>query len=264
MIVRYEADGSIVMITQNDHAQISGLFAAHWGNEAFERPQPYLSVVRAAMFHDKGWIRYETGPRLDKDTGRTPNYRDVPNDGRQLEAFEWACDWLSSIDAYAGLLISKHRTGLWQSRYGVMRHPPAIQRGKLSESIECFIARSEARQKAAAEGLDARELAKNYHLLQVWDLLSLYICSRESLDKDAIEPVPTGYGDSTGVRMDLTPVDGATVTLDPYPFDRPALSASIIYRRLHRTTFQNDNELQASYFGTVPQIATFTFVGAST
>jgi len=36
MIVRYESDGSIVMITQNDHAQLSGLFAAHWGNETFE------------------------------------------------------------------------------------------------------------------------------------------------------------------------------------------------------------------------------------
>jgi hypothetical protein len=34
MIVRCESDGSIVMITQNDHAQLSGLFAAHWGNAA--------------------------------------------------------------------------------------------------------------------------------------------------------------------------------------------------------------------------------------
>jgi hypothetical protein len=59
MIVRYETDGSIVMITQNDHAQLSGLFAAHWGNEEFEKPRPYGSLVRAAMFHDRGWIRYE-------------------------------------------------------------------------------------------------------------------------------------------------------------------------------------------------------------
>src|SRR3954471_7311048 len=53
MIVRYESDGSIVMITQNDHAQLSGLFAAHWGNATFEKPRPYLSLVRAAMFHDR-------------------------------------------------------------------------------------------------------------------------------------------------------------------------------------------------------------------
>jgi len=263
MIVRYESDGSIVMITQNDHAQLSGLFAAHWGNKAFAKPRPYMAAVRAAMFHDRGWIRYETGPRLDKDTGKTPNYRDVPNDAPQLEAFEWACNWLSSIDAYAGLLISKHRTGLWQSRYGVMRHPPAIQRGKLSESIQSLIVRNEAKQRAAAQGFDQKELAKNYHLLQVWDLMSLYICSQETLRKDAIEPVPTGYGDSADVRMDLTPVDGTTVTLDPYPFDRPSLTASVIYRRLDRSTFQDDNELQTIYFGTVPKIDTFTLVDAS-
>ncbi len=263
MIVRYESDGSIVMITQNDHAQLSGLFAAHWGNKAFEKPHPYESAVRAAMFHDKGWIRYETGPRLNKDTGKTPNYREVPNDALQLEAFEWAGDWLSSIDIYAGLLMSKHRTGLWQSRYGIIRQPPAIQRGKLSDSIEAFIVRSEAKQKAAARGLDPEELAKNYHLLQVWDLLSLYICSQEHLKKDAIEPVPTGYADATGVRMELTPIDAATIALDPYPFDRPSLTAGVIYRRLCKSTFQNDKELQAAYFGAAAQIAPFTFVGAS-
>jgi hypothetical protein len=35
MIVRYESDGTIVMITQNDHALICGLSAAHWGNKDF-------------------------------------------------------------------------------------------------------------------------------------------------------------------------------------------------------------------------------------
>jgi Protein of unknown function (DUF3891) len=261
MIVRYESDGSIVMITQNDHAQLSGLFAAHWGNKAFEKPRPYDSAVRAAMFHDRGWIRYETGPRLNKDTGKTPNYREVPNDATQLEAFEWAGDWLTDIDAYAGLLISKHRTGLWQTRYGVMRQPPAVQRGKLGDSIEAFIARSEAKQKVAAQGLDPQELAKNYHLLQVWDLLSLYICSHERLGRDAIEPVPTRYADAAGVHMELTPVDAATITLDPYPFDQPSLTASVIYRRLNRATFQDDKDLQATYFATAPQVASFILVG---
>ena len=81
MIVRYESDGSIVMITQNDHAQLSGLFAAHWGNDKFEKPRPYGSLVRAAMFHDRGWIRYETGPQLNpaparrRITGKCPTTR---------------------------------------------------------------------------------------------------------------------------------------------------------------------------------------------
>jgi len=260
MIVRYESDGSIVMITQNDHAQLSGLFAAHWGNKEFEKLQPYGSMVRAAMFHDRGWIRYETGPQLNPETGKTPNYRDVPSDRAQLEAFEWAGDWLSAIDAYAGLMITKHRTGLWQGRYGVIKHPPAIKRGRLPPDIESFIARSEAKQKSAAEKLDPRELAINYNLLQVWDMMSLYICSNEMLKPDHIEPVPVSYSGQEGVALKLAPLELQTISLDPYPFDQPCLTANLIFRRLLQTKFKDSAELQSVYFKTSPQITSFQLV----
>jgi len=260
MIVRYESDGSIVMITQNDHAQLSGLFAAHWGNNTFEKPQPYASLVRAAMFHDRGWIRYETSPRLNPETGKTPNYREVPNDRMQLEAFEWAGDWLSAIDPYAGLMITKHRSGLWQGRYGVITHPPAIQRGTLPPDIQMFIAKSEAKQKVAAEKLDAKEIAINYNLLQVWDMMSLYICSTEVLKPDRIEPVPVAYSGAAGVGMTLTPLQSDTIALNPYPFDQPSLTTNVIFRRLPQTKFKDSAELQTVYFKTAPQIAPFQLV----
>ena len=260
MIVRYESDGSIVMITQNDHAQLSGLFAAHWGNAKFERPRPYASLVRAAMFHDRGWIRYETGPQINPETGKTPNYREVPNDPAQLEAFEWAGDWLSGIDPYAGLMISKHRTGLWQGRYGVITQPPAIQRGTLPPDIQAFIARSEAKQKTAAEKLDAKELAINYNLLQIWDILSLYICSTEVLKPDRIEPAPTAYSGAAGTGMTLTPVEPRTIALDPYPFDQPSLTTNMIFRRLSQNKFKDTAELQSVYFSTAPQVMSFRLV----
>ncbi len=260
MIVRYESDGSIVMITQNDHAQLSGLFAAHWGNDKFEKPRPYESLVRAAMFHDRGWIRYETGPQLNSETGKTPNYREVPNDRSQLDAFEWAGDWLSGIDPYAGLMITKHRTGLWQGRYGVITHPAAIQRGTLPPDIAAFIARSEAKQKTAAEKLDPKALAINYALLQVWDMMSLYICSTEALKPDRIEPVPATYSGAAGVGMTLTPLESNTIALDPYPFDQPSLTTSVIFRRLAQNKFKDSTELQHVYFKTAPQIASFRLV----
>jgi hypothetical protein len=264
MIVRYESDGSIVMITQNDHAQVSGLFAAHWGNDNFERPRPYQALVRAAMFHDRGWIRYETGPQLDSETGRTPNYRQVPNDRTQLEAFEWAGDWLSAIDPYAGLLITKHRTGLWQGRYGVISDPPAIQRGTLPPDIVSFISRSEAKQKAAAEKYEAKELATNYNLIQVWDLMSLYICSTETLKPDRIAPVPVTYTADSSATMTLAPVDTNTIALDPYPFDQPALTANVIFRRLRQAKFKDTADLQAAYFKTAPQVMSFKMTPLAT
>ncbi len=262
MIVRYESDGSIVMITQNDHAQLSGLFAAHWGNENFAKPRPYGSLVRAAMFHDRGWIRYETSPQLNPETGKTPNYRDVPTDRAQLEAFEWAGEWLSAIDVYAGLMIAKHRTGLWQGRYGVIKHPPARQRAELPPEIETFIARSEGKQKSAAEKFDPDELAINYNLLQVWDMMSLYICSNELLKPDRIEPVPVSYSGDGGVAMMLVPMETHAIALDPYPFDQPSLTASVIFRRLTESKFKDSAELQSVYFKTAPQIASFRLVSS--
>jgi hypothetical protein len=264
MIVRYETDGSIVMITQNDHAQLSGLFAAHWGNQKFERPRPYPALVRAAMFHDRGWIRYETGPQINPETGKTPNFRDVPTDRAQLEAFEWAGDWLSGIDPYAGLMVAKHRTGLWQGRYGVITQPPAIDRRKLPPDIEAVIARSEAKQKTAAEKLDPKELAINYNLLQVWDILSLYICTNEVLKPDRVAPVPADYSGATGVGITLTPVESKTIALDPYPFDQPSLTTNVIHRRLTQTKFKDSAELQSVYFGTAPQVASFRLVPSGT
>lgn len=260
MIVRYESDGSIVMITQNDHAQLSGLFAAHWGNDKFEKPRPHGSLVRAAMFHDRGWIRYETGPQLNLETGRTPNYRDVPTDEAQLDAFAWAGEWLSSIDPYAGLMIKKHRTGLWQRRYDVITCPPAIQRGTLPPHIRQFIARSEAAQRVAAEKLDLRVLAINYNLLQVWDMMSLYICSNEVLKPGRIEPVPTDYSGAAGPGMTLMPLEPRTIALDPYPFDQPSLTTNVIFRRLTQAKFKDSAELQDVYFKTAPQIGSFELV----
>ena len=260
MIVRYESDGTIVMITQNDHAQLSGLFAAHWGNASFEAPRPYGSMVRAAMYHDRGWIRYETSPQLNPQTGKTPNYREVPTDAAQLEAFGWASDWLGSIDPYAGIMIARHRTGLWQGRYGVISHPPAIQRGTLPPQIQAFIAESEAKQKAGAAGVDASEAATNYHLLQVWDMISLYICSNERLKNERIEPVPTSYSGKPGASLKLTPLEANTIALDPYPFDQPSLTTNVIFRRLTQDTFKDSAELQSAYFKTAPQIASFRLV----
>lgn len=261
MIVRYESDGTVVMITQNDHAKLAGHFAAHWGNARFERPQPWGAAVRAAHYHDSGWFRYETSPRFVD--GKTPNYRQVPNDNVQLAAYQAAIDMLMGVDAYTGLLVSKHRTGLWQSRYDVIKEPQAPPPRKLSAEVENFISRNEAQQKAVEADLDPYEVAVNYNLLQVWDMLSLYICSNERLTEHTIAPAPTGYGNGARARLRLTPVAPARIVVEPYPFDRPALDIGVVHRRLPRNTFRDADDFQAAYFAAMPQVASFTLVDAA-
>jgi len=60
MIIRKNPNGALTLIGQTDHSRFVGQLAAHWGNGEFETPKPYDSVVRAATFHDYGWLRYET------------------------------------------------------------------------------------------------------------------------------------------------------------------------------------------------------------
>jgi hypothetical protein len=47
------------LITQNDHGDLAGQFAAHWGNDKFARLEPYGSMVLAAKAHDNGWRKSE-------------------------------------------------------------------------------------------------------------------------------------------------------------------------------------------------------------
>jgi len=259
MIVREQPDGSLLLINQTEHAKISGLFAAHWGNTQFARPHPYEAVVRAAIFHDAGWYRYETSPRYDIATGKTPSFTQVPPDRAQLNAFQWAIDWLTEIDSYSGLLINKHRTGLWRGRYRSITHPPLPIAPHLSPAVESFIAENEAQQRAQEQGLDTTELWVNYQLLQFWDLLSLYFCVRPPYQQH-VEPVPKRYQAGEGVRLDLTPLGDGRVAIDPYPFDLPSLPISIPCRRLSTGKFTDEAAFRAVYFQALPQLMRFELV----
>ena len=259
MIVREEADGMLGLISQNDHALVSGTLAAHWGNSRFARPRPYDSVVRAAAFHDRGWIDYEAKPTVDA-AGRPPNYRDVPLDDRQLRAFMWTGDWLGGIDPYSGLLAAKHRTGLWQNRYEEIKTPSLVNRGTLKPEIAEFIARSEARQHDVEARLDAIEVRTNYRLLQIWDMISLYLCSTVVLKPMELGPAPRGYDAGDEVTLGLTPRNGNTIAISPYPLDLPSVDVGFVYKTVSAKPFADSEDFREAYFKAPLKFAAFSLV----
>lgn len=260
MIVRNLPDGTMMMVAQSEHCRLSGVMAAHWGNADFDRPRPYGPAVRAAMFHDCGWYRYETKPIWDPQTKSTPSFMQVPLDKVQLDAFQWGTDWLTEIDPYAGALINKHRTGLWRGRYQTMAHPVVYNAKNLSDSVETFIARNEARQREEGKAFDAAEFATNYVLLQVWDFLSLYFCVADPKD-DHIAPAPRHYdGDAAGTQLALSPLGDGRVRIAPYPFDVNELPVEFEYRHLPSQTFDSEAAFLASYYSAIPVKRSHLFV----
>jgi len=259
MIVRKEADGTLLLIGQTEHSRLVGQFAAHWGNARFAAPQPYDSVVRAAVYHDYGWLGYETSPVLDEKSGETPDFRHVG--GRQLANYQWCVDWMTGIDRYSGLIVSMHRTGLWKSRYGTIAYPSAYNPRALGPEIEEFIARHEAWQETERQNRDAAEVWTNYRLLQVWDLLGLYFCCQEPCE-DRIEPVPQAQSASMteGVRLNLNPLTPRKVALDPYPFGTRPVHVQLSSRRLPKTQYPDLAAFRRAYFQAPVELMDFELV----
>jgi len=259
MIVRKEPNGSLLLIGQTDHSRLVGQLAAHWGNSQFAPVRPFDSVVRAATYHDYGWLRYETSPQLDLETGETPDFRQVG--ARQIEAYQWCVDWMTGIDRYAGLIVSMHRTGLWRGRYQTIAYPSALHARTITAEIEAFIARHEAWQEEERQRLDTAQLWTNYRLLQVWDLLGLYFCCQEPIE-DHIEPVPVAYGTrkSDGVRLTMSPKTNRTVAFDPFPFDVRPCHVQLSLKRLPQTKFPDLDGFRRAYFQAPTELIDFELV----
>ena len=265
MIVRTGADGSLILINQTDHAKLSGQCAAHWGNRVFAGLRPREAVVRAAMFHDSGWYDYEASPTIAPETGKPLNFMQVPWGKPQRRAFEWAIEWMTRIDPYSGLLVSKHRTGLQRGRYDRVAHPKFFNTQNLPDDNEDFLARNEGAQAALIRdnNYDEAEFWTNFQLLQAFDLISLFLCNKDVVD-DYIEPVPTSYdGKSAPVKLALKTVGTNRIEVDPFPFDVEPLRVQLIRRTLDRDTFPNPEAFRDAYFKAVPESVEFTLCARS-
>ena len=65
---------------QEDHAELSAQFAAHWGNARFSELRPYQTMVFATTYHDSGYREWEGNPPMNVEKGRPYAHReDVPN-----------------------------------------------------------------------------------------------------------------------------------------------------------------------------------------
>jgi hypothetical protein len=260
MIIRRQPDGEVMLLTQTDHSRLAGFLASHWGNSTFAPPRPYESVARAATFHDFGWLRYETSPEINPDTGEPYTFQNLPFSAHQLDAYQWCVDWLAGVDRYSALLVGLHRVGLWRSRFDTIT-VPAWRYGniKLPLEIEAYIARTKPVLDQERASIGGDTLWTNYRLLQVWDLLGLYFTCSDPYEH-AVEPVPTAYdGESlSGVRMSLNPLSDRRVLMDPYPFDERPLTLHVPYRRLAQAWFPDDAAFRRAYFQALPEWLIYT------
>jgi hypothetical protein len=238
MVIRELKDGRSYVSSQEDHAELAAQFAAHWGNERFSRLRPYQTMVFATTYHDSGYREFEGNPPMNIDKGRPYAHREeVPNfEETELKAYARNVAWLGARDLYAALLVSMHRTGLWQNRYNVLTEPAGRLRER-SPGVQNAKKIMESQQEGMKKQLAAKipgfenELAYNYMALQIFDLLSLYFCcdgyaSEKEFKEYKIAPVRVSYESAETVTLTIKPNGAGSVIMDPYPFDVSPLQFS--------------------------------------
>lgn len=256
MLVR-DAGDAWQIVMQTDHADLSGQLMAAWGGDGFAPPAPRDAMVRAAARHDDGWAVWERAPRLDPEQGGPQPFHRVPPDVH-LAFYRAAVEVIAAEDPYAGLMTSMHLSGLYRDRYGVV----PVRSRTLPEGARAFadavIADEEARQARliAQLGVDDGERWTNYALLQVADLLSLYLGLADVEAGRGAEPGRVdGVPAADGARVTLTvePIGPWRVRLTPYPFAADPLRLTLVRRLLPKRDWADDEALRADLRAVAPE-----------
>jgi Protein of unknown function (DUF3891) len=265
-----EGPNEYVLYTQNDHGDLAGQFAAHWGNETFAPLQPRDSMVFVAEAHDNGWWYWDINPEVD-DRGVPITFRRTPRE--RLYAFiNKGIANIMEKDLYAGLIASMHHAGLPQHRYGTL---PAVPR-RQDEHTQAFIREREPLNQnlmakvatlAEYDGVNSSDsLWFNYRMMQVFDRLSLFFCCNFDLEKattsdsqsqddknygrafyrSTINSTPTRFG-QPDVELCLTPLGKTKLQVEPFPFDEPELKVSVRGRVIPRRPYRSQEEFRDVY-----------------
>jgi hypothetical protein len=262
-------NGSLFLVEQNEHARLAGDLWEHWGNERFGTPSPPESTRLATTMHDEGWRAADEEVRFNSEAGRPLHFLEIEM-AEHIDLYRRGVEMAVDRDAYAGLLVSMHWTGLYRSRWGLQETTVfAKEEDSVAQLLDTVVADEEQRWIELKRSLLAgtrrsdfeAELWHNYELLQAHDVMSLYVCTgvvRPAADGDrpvpvlstlkaieqtpgtrTIETVPTRTG-SARVDLRLTPVEPGVVVLDPYPFDEDGIgvsaTASVIPDRRYEST----------------------------
>lgn len=242
MMVQDAPDGEPRFITTMlEHNGFCAQFARAFGNERFQRPEPFDEVVFVVGNHDRGWDEWDGNPAIDAKTRLPCGLTNTPilaslNTGRRSPDFN------EKHHPYCGLLSSMHSWGLYNARYGysAFRVRPG---GSLSVPILPEFA---SETKAMLEGelkrqerlktqlradpktnawVEEKHLMQNYKQLQFFDTLSLYFHLRHPSARKEERFVHVPIDAETDADVVLRPLGCDTYSLSPFPFAGDRLEA---------------------------------------
>lgn len=235
MIQSASKDEPRFVSTMEEHMGLCGQFVRAFGNDSFERPEPFEEMVYVVSHHDRGWKEWDDNPQFDAKSGCPAGLGTGPVQG-SVETSKISPDFNERQHSYCGLISSMHSWGLYNSRYGfsefkVRREGGAtsipIRDDEASEAhamLDAELVRQErlkatlAADAATRSWIEDKHLFQNYKQLQFFDTLALYFNLRHEGDRgeEVFVHVPKSADEDATVT--LKPLGSGTYALEPFPF----------------------------------------------
>ena len=217
-----------------EHNELCEQFARGFGNDQFEKPDPFEETVYVIGHHDRGWDKFDASPVLDPVSGFPTGVGGAKGPGGAATT-KLSPDFNQARHDYCGLLASMHTWGLYHARYGFSDF--RVRQGgstsvpiakEMADETNAILADEIARQdalkaKLAADSATASwvvedNLFRNYKLLQFCDTLALYFNLRHENDRavEVFTHIPETASSDTSVT--ITPQSAGTYSFAPFPF----------------------------------------------
>jgi hypothetical protein len=272
-MIRREDEGGFLLITQHDHALISGELAEQFGNEYFATPTPLESVLKGIRLHDAGWPLHDDQPTRNKE-GLPLDVFETPRE-IALKVWTGSVERATANDPYAGLLVSLHVLNLsvFASTFiGFDEKPDQF-------AVAKFQQREIERQEKLRQKLGLRTESPSHHggphettqkpedqvnfnfrLLQAMDVISLAACCTRPPSKQTQDLMPEPG--AAPIRLNLAR-QGKDVVVDPWPFKPPQIDLMIPVCRIEKKAYASDEELRAAANGGSAEVLTCRILSAA-
>jgi hypothetical protein len=238
--------GALRLVRQVEHGRLAGELAAAWGNDAFELGGGRSAVVTAAARHDEGW-RAEDARVLYAEAARRPLHFLEIDTADHVRLYRRGVETVAALDVYAGLLVGMHWTGLYRGRWSAPGAAGRLARTERDRRLQDEVVRAEEQRwiDARRQAWDDDEprsvfetrLWHHFDLLQLWDLLSLYLAvsprepgapgpaerwgpqlrDLEHRPRDVLLPAVARWPGGPRVEVTAAVTAPGRVTLDPFP-----------------------------------------------
>src|SRR4051794_33611272 len=263
-MIRHRQGPDFLLITQDDHARLSGRFAARLGNDRFAPPEPRDATLLGISLHDCGWPLHDERPTLNR-RGEPLHVLESP---MSVATRVWteSARLASEADAYAGLLVSLHvlnLSAIAQRRDDPTPHERAENRQEmflLNRFQQQEIERQEELRRTLGMRIDlplrlglARpgsgeaedRLRFDFGLLRAVDAVSLDACCAEP-PFPKVPAVHPRIGEPT-VDFTVAHRSAGVLVIDPWPFDVPAIEETLPCRRVAAVKYDSEEALHEAY-----------------